>query len=947
MNRTALFGLRVCMALTMVGLAQAELVSVEYTFDRPEISQVTLGGQQFDRVSMPGCSNGGNAGEPALPATGAQILIPYGCEVASIEVLSNEKVLLGNGYMIEPVSQPVKLSEMSPVPVAPTPDPAIYGSDQVFPGDRFVNVGTHGFRGYQILTLRLQPVQYVPSTGALFYHPRFTVVVNTTETGQQSPLLRGMPSDEQQVMAKVDNPQTARTYAGAGTGVSRAYDLLILTTPTLESSFVPLKNYHDAHGIATEIHTTSDVGSTDPDDVRDYISDRYSTDGIEYVLIGGDDDVIPAQNLYVLAYAGGDLETAMPGDVFFGCLDGTWNYDGDSYHGETTDGPGGGDVDLVAEVYIGRASVGNTTEAARFVTKTLWYLNGGHAYPEKVLLVGEYLGFGGVSDYAANTLEELIDGSSANGYTTVGIPSSDYTFDELFERDMSWSQATLVSRINSSVHILNHLGHGSETYAMKLYNSDVTSDLTNTDLCFVYSQTCLAGHFDGTDCWAETMNIKTDYGGFAVVMNARYGWGEYNSTDGPSQRFNREFWDAVFDEGMPELARANHDSKEDNLYRVNQDCMRWCYYEINLFGDPTVRVQGVERKLSIGLPSGVPSMLSPGVATDITVEIDPGDESYVGGSGTLYYRYDGGSYQTSALVHQSGYLYTATLPPANCDDTPEYYFSAQGTVNGVVYSPADAPTSVYTAEVGEWQVVFEDDFETDKGWTVSAGADTGNWERANPEEVDNSGTITQPEDDHTASGTLCFVTDATAGTSAGSYDLDGGPSVLTSPVLDLAGTTAYVSYWRWYHISTQWNDEMVVEVSNNNGADWVTVETITDRETWTYVQWNVADYVTPTSQVRVRFTVDDSPNDSLVEALIDDFVVEAVTCSQPYPLGDMNCDGIVNNFDIDPFVLAITGAPPYTEYYDLYPGCNHMLGDCNEDGTLNNFDIDPFVDLLT
>ena len=71
-------------------------------------------------------------------------------------------------------------------------------------------------------------------------------------------------------------------------------------------------------------------------------------------------------------------------------------------------------------------------------------------------------------------------------------------------------------------------------------------DLTNTDLCFVYSQTCLAGHFDGTDCWAETANIKTDYGAFAVVMNARYGWGEYNSTDGPSGRFNREFWDAVF-----------------------------------------------------------------------------------------------------------------------------------------------------------------------------------------------------------------------------------------------------------------------------------------------------------------------------------------------------------------------------------------------------------------
>ena len=178
--------------------------------------------------------------------------------------------------------------------------------------------------------------------------------------------------------------------------------------------------------------------------------------------------------------------------------------------------------------------------------------------------------------------------------------------------------------------------------------------------------------------------------------------------------------------------------------------------------------------------------------------------------------------------------------------------------------------------------------------------------------------------------------------------MDGGPSILTSPVLDLAGTTAYVSYWRWYHISTQWDDELVVEVSNDNGSNWTTVETVDDRETWTQVQWNVADYVTPTSQVRVRFTVNDNPNNSLVESLIDDFVVEAVTCSQPYPIGDLNCDGVVDNFDIDPFVLAVTGtAPSYPEYYSVYPNCNHMLADCNEDGTVNNFDIDPFVGLLT
>ena len=71
------------------------------------------------------------------------------------------------------------------------------------------------------------------------------------------------------------------------------------------------------------------------------------------------------------------------------------------------------------------------------------------------------------------------------------------------------------------------------------------------------------------------------------------------------------------------------------------------------------------------------------------------------------------------------------------------------------------------------------------------------------------------------------------------------------------------------------------------------------------------------------------------------------TTTSSFAIGDLNCDGYVNNFDIDPFVLVITSTPPYTDYYSAYPGCDHMLADINQDGTVNNFDIDPFVDLIT
>ncbi|MGE0480862.1 MAG: hypothetical protein AB7Q17_10370 [Phycisphaerae bacterium] len=60
--------------------------------------------------------------------------------------------------------------------------------------------------------------------------------------------------------------------------------------------------------------------------------------------------------------------------------------------------------------------------------------------------------------------------------------------------------------------------------------------------------------------------------------------------------------------------------------------------------------------------------------------------------------------------------------------------------------------------------------------------------------------------------------------------------------------------------------------------------------------------------------------------------------------GDLNCDGMVNNFDIDPFVLALTDPAAYEA---AHPGCDIRGADTNDDGQINNFDIDAFVALVT
>jgi len=346
-----------------------------------------------------------------------------------------------------------------------------------------------------------------------------------------------------------------------------------------------------------------------------------------------------------------------------------------------------------------------------------------------------------------------------------------------------------------------------------------------------------------------------------------------------------------------------------------------------------------DQPLSISFPDGLPEALTPNAATSFAVEIADGTETYEPGTGMLNYRYAGGAYQAVALTAMGGDLFEATLPATICDAVPEFYISAESDLGSVVTSPFDAPTTVHSAPVGVFTAVFTDDFDTNLGWTVqNTSVSDGAWVRGVP-----SGSGGGRGDPPTAFGGsgACYVTG-----NGVDQDLDGGPTRLLSPTLDLSGAGDFsISYARWFVSYNGSVDQMTVEISNNNGSSWTTVETVPNSGAWVYRTFSVSDFVTPTNQVRMRFTAVDTPNDSVTEAGIDAFSVESFTCESGVLAGDMNCDGVVNNADIPAFVLALTDRPTYEA---TYPGCNaDAQGDFTGDLLLNNADIPGFVDLLS
>ncbi len=260
------------------------------------------------------------------------------------------------------------------------------------------------------------------------------------------------------------------------------------------------------------------------------------------------------------------------------------------------------------------------------------------------------------------------------------------------------------------------------------------------------------------------------------------------------------------------------------------------------------------------------------------VSLPLGDTEIDAGSVTLSYRVNGGGFNTISMTATGNPdEYSASIPAQSDGSVVEYYLYAENTElepqSGT--SPDGAPANLHYFQVND---VFPDEMEFDTAWHIGElteeTASTGTWERADPEPTD-----VQPGDDHTpAPGTDCWVTGPLAGTSVGAYDVDGGQTVLYSPRFDLVGATdVSISYWRFYSNdggNAPGQDFWVVEISNDGGDTWTDVENSNaSPNAWEQIAFDLDTYFATPGVVQMRFVASDLGDGSIVEALVDDFLL--------------------------------------------------------------------------
>jgi len=288
--------------------------------------------------------------------------------------------------------------------------------------------------------------------------------------------------------------------------------------------------------------------------------------------------------------------------------------------------------------------------------------------------------------------------------------------------------------------------------------------------------------------------------------------------------------------------------------------------------------------LGFDYPNGRPAFVNPEGGADVRVEVYGITEDPQQGTGIFHYNIGSGWLELPMSI-VSPNIYDAVFPEIECETEIRYYFSAMTYDGSIVVDPSTAPIYTYSTYSAYSLIAeFEDDFETDHGWTVenSPYLSDGPWDRGIPA---GNGERGDPPTDFDGSG-QCYLTDNVYGNS----DVDGGTTYLISPTFDLSEDAFLIEYAFWYTNyagDNPYDDYFKVWLSADNGVSWELAQEFgpESESGWTVQKFAVDNYITPSDQVKVRFEAADLGGGSVVEAGVDAFRLVKISCD-PVDISD-------------------------------------------------------------
>lgn len=577
--------------ISLAANLQSQILKQEYVFSNP----VIVGDSQKKLIEIDGCLNKAINGYPLLPWRACNLVLPEGTQVERVEIISHHAKTLNVEGIISPAGNVRPLSDYENRE-EPTPNEHVY-SKSVYMGQNFeeIKYSVHYLNNTPVLMFGLCPIKYNPVESKLIYHNKIEVKVYGTVGTAPTALTE---NDLFLLNSFIDNPHDLPKVSSTP-NIDNKIDVLIVTSSAFADELNSLKVAYRARGKKSAIVTTEQIncsyqGVDLAEKIRNCIKYYYQSKRINFVVLGGDTEIIPTRKLRSSVQSSSVHTGDIPSDLYYSALDGNWDSNQNGIYGEPAE------ADLLPELAIGRIPFSNTTELNNFLSKITRYAFSPVIFDtNRPLLAGEHL-WDNPLTWGAQYLDLIVGLHDDNGYTTQGIPPSD-PYDSLYDRHQTWSATQLRNKINQGTSFIHHVGHANENYLMRFNKGDLTETYFSTIdgishlNPLVYSHGCLAAAFDEDECIAERMILLPNFAS-GFVGNSRYGWFNEGQTEGPSTHLHREFVHGLYGLESQYLGKAHQVSQlrtaawVDLPSEYEPGAQRWVHYACNILGDPLLPV---------------------------------------------------------------------------------------------------------------------------------------------------------------------------------------------------------------------------------------------------------------------------------------------------------------------------------------------------------------------
>lgn len=538
-------------------------------------------------IQFPETELRGQPGMPLLPTSKVVFLLPPGAENVTFQVSQMEESLIGNpGIRVLPATEPRPLN-MNTLPLIRIPDPYIYSSDSPWPSDPVLWTHTGTISGFRIASCLLQPWKYVPSEGLLSLITEMTVTVSWEEGNSIQLSPEQFRAASSRIRSLVDNTELISILEPSETKSGDAEYLIICDSLYIDI-MEPLAAFRESRGLSVEIAAVQEIvenfsGSDKAERLRNFIRDRFLEHGTVFVLLAGDETLVPVRLIELRCEE--LLPEYAPVDLYFADLDGTWDGNGDGKYGQPDD-----DLDLYADVLLGRALFSTIEEAEVFVRKNITYQSSPPPgdWPARAVLCGA-------------VLFEEIGYTAAKGCDSIAatIPAS-WEITKAYETLSGPGISSHIPIISSGTGWNYYGGHGNErgiywsSAPMGMMTNWIAMDsLHNGEKTGIHTSiACHPAKYVDYECCAEVLLHKTDGGGVAVMFNTSYGWEGFWPSLGASEWMCIDLARQVFREHSSSIGLAFSTAKDLRIPymhggydRTFQSVLSW-----SAFMDPALRV---------------------------------------------------------------------------------------------------------------------------------------------------------------------------------------------------------------------------------------------------------------------------------------------------------------------------------------------------------------------